>query len=184
MGDGFEQLQKTLATKAPKGFHWDSSRYPDETHSSTVLRAHYAGLRTVFADWQAPVSSDNGFPVGGMAGVEKHYHDLSERYGCAIQAPESLINQLGYRLMGDKKLDEAIAAFQRNVELYPGSANVYDSLGEGYENAGKLDLAIQNIEKAIAKGTGTGDPDLDQYKAHLKSVEAAKAAAEKAAGPK
>ncbi|HEY6369450.1 MAG TPA: alpha/beta hydrolase-fold protein [Candidatus Sulfotelmatobacter sp.] len=52
MGDGFEQLQKMLTTKAPQGFHWDSARYPDEDHGSTVLRAHYAGLRTIFSDWQ------------------------------------------------------------------------------------------------------------------------------------
>jgi hypothetical protein len=184
MGEGFEQLQKTLKAKAPKGFHWDSARYPDETHGSTVLLAHYAGLRTVFADWQMPVNAGDGSPEGGLAGVEKHYHDLSERYGCAMRPPESLVNQLGYQLMGQKKLDEAIRAFQRNVELYPDSANVYDSLGEGYENAGKLDVAIQNIEKAVAQGGVIGDPNLDLYKEHLKRVQAIKAAADKATGPK
>jgi tetratricopeptide (TPR) repeat protein len=82
--------------------------------------------------------------------------------------------------MGQKKLDEAIRAFQRNVELYPDSANVYDSLGDGYESSGKLDLAIQNVEKAVAQGTLIGDPNLDLYKEHLKRVQAAKAAADKA----
>ena len=62
--------------------------------------------------------------------------------------------------------------FQRNVELYPGSANVYDSLGEGYENAGKLDLASQSFQKAIDVGTKTGDPGLDSFKDHLKRVTA------------
>lgn len=180
MGEGFEQLQKTLKTKAPKDFHWDSARYPDETHGSTVLLAHYAGLRTVFADWQMPVNAQGGGPEGGMAGIEKHYGDLTERYGCAVLPPENLLNQFGYGLMGQKKLDEAISVFQRNVELYPDSANVYDSLGEGYENAGKLDMGIQNIEKAIAKGTAIGDPNLDLYKEHLKRVQAAKAVADKA----
>jgi predicted alpha/beta superfamily hydrolase len=177
MGEGFEQLQKTLKGKAPKDFHWDSARYRDETHGSTVLLAHYAGLRIVFADWQMPVDAYNGSPEGGMAGIEKHYHDLSERYGCAVRPPENLLNQFGYGLMGRKKLDEALSVFQHNVELYPDSANVYDSLGEGYENAGKLDVAIQNIEKAIAVGSEARDPSLDQYKEHLKRVQAAKAAA-------
>jgi tetratricopeptide (TPR) repeat protein len=81
--------------------------------------------------------------------------------------------------MGQKKPDEAIRAFQRNVELYPGSANVYDSLGDGYENAGKLDLAIQNVEKAVAQVSQISDPNLDLYKEHLKRVQAAKAAADK-----
>jgi predicted alpha/beta superfamily hydrolase len=179
MGEGFELLQKTLAAKAPKEFHWDSARYRDETHGSTVLLAHYAGLRTVFADWQMPVNAESGDPEGGLAGVEKHYHDLSEHYGCAVRPPESLVNQLGYQLMGQKKLEEAIRAFQRNVELYPDSANVYDSLGDGYENAGKLDLAIQNVEKAVAQGVLIGDPNLDLYKEHLKRLQAVKAGANK-----
>lgn len=177
MGDGFDQLNRTLKAKAPKDFHWGSQRYPDETHGSTVLLAHYAGLRTVFADWQMPADAVTGAPEGGLAGVEKHYREVSERYCYTVSPPENLLNQLGYGLMGQKKLDEAIRAFQRNVELYPGSANVYDSLGEGYENAGKLDLAIQNIEKAVAMGSETRDPSLDQFKDHLKRVQAAKAAA-------
>jgi uncharacterized protein len=171
MQDGFEQLQKTLTAKAPKDFRWDSARYPDETHGSTVLRAHYAGLRMVFADWPMPRDS-TGMPQGGMAGLEKHYRELSQRYGYHIELPENAVNGLGYQLMGAKKFDEAIAVFQRNVELYPGSANVYDSLGEGYENAGKLDLATQSFQKAIDVGAKTGDPGLDSFKDHLKRVTA------------
>jgi hypothetical protein len=184
MQDGFEQLQKTLSARAPKDFRWDSARYPDETHGSTVLRAHYAGLRMVFADWPMPRDS-TGMPQGGMAGLEKHYRELSQRYGYHIELPENAVNGLGYQLMGAKKFDEAIAVFQRNVELYPGSANVYDSLGEGYENAGKLDLATQSFQKAIDVGTKTGDPGLDSFKDHLKRVTAkTSAAADKSNGHK
>src|SRR5262249_10254105 len=146
----------------------------DETHGSTVLLAHYAGLKTVFADWQLPVGA-NGGPEGGLDGIENHYRQLSKRYCSTIQPPENLLNQLGYGLMGQKKLGEAIRVFERNVELYPKSANVYDSLGEGYENAGKLELAMQNIEKAIAMGSEIHDPNLDQFKDHLKRVQLAKA---------
>jgi predicted alpha/beta superfamily hydrolase len=184
MGQAFDQLRQSLTAKAPKDFHWDSARYPDEDHGSTVLRAHYAGLRTVFAGWQVPADPDNGLPGGGLAGVEKHYHDLSQQYGCPVVVPENVLNRLGYQLMESKKVDEAIAAFQRNVELYPGSANVYDSLGDGYEAAGKLDRATQNVQKAVAVGTKTGDQNLGQYQAHLKRVVASKAAADKAAAAK
>jgi uncharacterized protein len=184
MGQAFDHLRESLTAKAPKDFHWDSARYPDEDHGSTVLRAHYAGLRTVFAGWQVPAEPDNGLPGGGLVGVEKHYHDLSQQYGCPVAAPETLLNRLGYQLLQLKKTDEAIATFQRNVELYPGSANVYDSLGDGYEAAGKLDRAIQNVEKAVAVGTKIGDQNLDLYQAHLKRVVAAKAASDKAASPK
>ena len=172
---GFEDLRKTLRRRAPEKFHWDSARYLDEDHGSTVLRAHYAGLRTIFADWQVSQDADTGLPAGGLNGVERHYRELSQRYGYQVAVPENLLNNLGYQFMGMKRLDEAIAVFQRNVELYPGSANVYDSLGEGLETAGKFDLATQRFQKAIEVGTMTDDPNLGQYKDHLKRVTAEKA---------
>ena len=185
MGDGFEQLQKTLTEHAPKGFRWDSARYRDEDHGSTVLRAHYAGLRTIFADWQMPADPNDGMPVGGISGVEQHYRDLSQRYGYAIPIPENILNNLGYRYLAMKKFDEAIAVFQKNVSLYPGSANVYDSIGEAYETAGKFDLAKENFKKAVEVGTTTSDGNLDQFKNHVKRVEAeSKAASEKSSGHK
>ena len=183
MQAGFDGLNKTLTTKAPKDFRWESARFPDENHGSTVLRAHYAALRSIFGGWEMP--RDKGMFIGGMTGIEQHYRELSQRYGYTVPVPENLINSLGYRLMGDKKFDEAVAAFQRNVELYPGSANVYDSLADGYESTGKLDLALRNCEKAVEVGTKTNDRSLDQFKDHLKRAqEGVKAAGAKAAGQK
>jgi len=169
MGENFEQFRKTLSAGAPKGLIWDSALYPDEDHGSTVLRAHYAGLRTVFSDWQAP-ADENGFPTGGLAGLQQHYQKLSDRFGYRILVPEPTLNILGYQLMGAKKLDEAIAAFKQNVELYPGSANVYDSLGEGLEAAGKFDSATQNFQKAIEMATTNNDGALPEFKRHLERV--------------
>ena len=42
--------------------------------------------------------------------------------------------------------------FLRNlsIELYPNSANCYDSLAECYWKSGELDLAIKNYERALA----------------------------------
>jgi len=172
MGDAFNQLQKALSKKAPKGLHWDSARYPDETHGSTVLRAHYAGLRTIFSDWPMPTDPTNGIPIGGLAGVESHYHEISQRYGYPVNPPENLLNNLGYQLVATKKYDEAFATFQRNIALYPASANVYDSLGEGYESAGKFDLAKDQFQKAIETGARNSDPNLEIYKEHLQRVTA------------
>lgn len=184
MGDGFEQLQKALTERAPKGFHWDSARYRDEDHGSTVLRAHYAGLRTIFADWQMPRDPDDGAPVGGLSGVEKHYAELSQRYGYTIPIPENVLNNMGYGFLGRKRFDDAIAIFQRNVQLYPESANVCDSLGEGYEAAGKFDLASQQFRKAVEMGTKSGDPNLPQYNEHVKRAAAEAKTPSKAAAPK
>jgi len=117
-------------------------------------------------NWQVP-RDENGLPGGGLVGLQQHFQKLSERFGYHIPVPENTMNNLGYQLMGAKKLDEAIAVFKQNVELYPGSANVYDSLGEGLEAAGKFDSATQNFQKAIEMATKNNDGALPEFKKAL-----------------
>lgn len=73
---------------------------------------------------------------------------------------ESNLNQMGYELMGQNKLKEAIVVFRLNTELYPNSWNVYDSLGEAYAGSGDKELAIENYKKSLQlnpKNTGAVD---------------------------
>ena len=62
---------------------------------------------------------------------------------------ETELNQLGYQLLQMKKVTEAIEIFKLNAEMYPQSANAYDSLGEGYMVHGDKDLAIANYQKSL-----------------------------------
>lgn len=62
---------------------------------------------------------------------------------------ENQLNALGYQLLGMKKVREAIEIFNLNVESYPQSANVYDSLGEAYMMNGDKELAIRSYQKAV-----------------------------------
>ena len=183
MNEAFEQLQKTVSDHRPKGFVVQSARYPEEPHSETELLTHYAALRLIFSGWPMPTDPKTHLPIGGLAGVEKHYRDLSQRFGFKVSA-EQAINSLGYSLLGSKKIDEAMAAFERNVELYPDSANAYDSLADGFSAEGKPDQAMQNVQKAVAVATQAGDPLLPAFKRHLESLEAANKAATSKAGPK
>ncbi len=62
---------------------------------------------------------------------------------------EIQLNDLGYRLLNTKRVKEAIEIFKLNVETYPQSANVYDSLGEAYMINGDKELAIKNYQRAV-----------------------------------
>jgi tetratricopeptide (TPR) repeat protein len=62
---------------------------------------------------------------------------------------EPLMTRLGYELMAMKRFDQAIGIFKLNVDAFPQSANVYDSLGEAYMTSGNRELAILNYEKAL-----------------------------------
>jgi len=66
-----------------------------------------------------------------------------ERFaGKADLPPELEINRLGYDLMNRGRLDAAIRVFQFNVQAYPQAWNTYDSLAEGYMEAGDYLTAV------------------------------------------
>ncbi|HEX8558377.1 MAG TPA: alpha/beta hydrolase-fold protein [Pyrinomonadaceae bacterium] len=172
IGDAFGLFKEVLQKQQAKGFVWEAARYDDEDHGSVVLRSHYAGLRKAFDGWQFPRDPATGAVAGGLRGVEEHYRKLSERLGYAVSPPEALLNQVGYQLLAQGSAEEAVAAFKLNVERYPGSANVYDSLGEAYERAGKPELALPNYEKAYALARQTADPNVNVFKTNFDRVSA------------
>ncbi|MEP7343163.1 MAG: hypothetical protein ABI977_35890, partial [Acidobacteriota bacterium] len=175
MGTGFDRLKKVFAKQAPKHFVWDAMLMEDEDHGSIVLRSHYAGLRKIFDGWRVP----DAVAANGLNAVEEHYKKLSAKFGYAVLPPEALMNQLGYQLFAAGKREDAIAAFKSNIERYPNSANVYDSLAETYEKSGRLDLAKTNYEKAVQLGQKNNDPNLQVYKTNFDRVnEALKKSAE------
>jgi cytosine/adenosine deaminase-related metal-dependent hydrolase len=64
--------------------------------------------------------------------------------------PESFLNSMGYRMIAAQKLDDAIAIFTLNTELYPDSWNAYDSLGEAYVDKKEYGLAVVNYRRSLA----------------------------------
>jgi tetratricopeptide (TPR) repeat protein len=82
-----------------------------------------------------------------QAAIEKFHQIIgdSNSYYC----DEREINRLGYSLLNQFKIAEAIAVFKLNTELYPDSWNVWDSLGEGYIYADNKELAVQSYQKSL-----------------------------------
>jgi hypothetical protein len=62
---------------------------------------------------------------------------------------ETETNAFGYRLLQAGRVKDAVEVFRLNVEDYPKSANVYDSLGEALAVAGLREEAIKNYERAL-----------------------------------
>ena len=181
IGDAFDLFRQALAKTQIKGFAWEAQQLADEDHGSVVLRSHYLGLRKVYDGWQMPRNAATGAVAGGLKGAEEHYQKLTQKFGYSIPVPEGLINQIGYQYLQGGQSDEAIATFKSNVERYPESANVYDSLAEAYEKSGRLDLATPLYEKAQSLGQKNNDPNTAIYgtnftraKEKLAQAEAAK----------
>jgi CubicO group peptidase (beta-lactamase class C family) len=79
----------------------------------------------------------------------QRYAELKKTPSAEYAIAEQTLNTVGYVLLYSGHEQEAIAVFQRNVQEYPESGNVYDSLGEAYMKAGQKELAIQNYEKSL-----------------------------------
>jgi len=85
--------------------------------------------------------------------------------GSDIYFDEASINAVGYYLMNLEKIHEAIEVFKLNVEVFPQSSNVYDSLGEAYMKSGEKQNAIINYKKSLEL-----NPDNNNAKEMLKKL--------------
>lgn len=175
MQAGFDRLRDVLETHAGKGLRWDLVKMQDEDHGSVVLRSHYDAFAKIFDGWRLRRNTDGTFD-GGVKAVEAHYAKLSNRLGLTITPPEATINLLGYAELGRRRWDAAIEYFQANVRNYPGSPNVYDSLGEGLEAAGRRDEALAQYEEAVRRGEATSDPLLQAFRQHRDALRTSLAA--------
>jgi predicted alpha/beta superfamily hydrolase len=176
-----DRLEQELEETSIEGFSWRVMRMPDETHGTMPLRAHYWGLRFVFEGWPLPPNPETGAFDGGLDEIKAHFAGLSTHYGYVVMPGEQMINQQGYRLLGREDFDSAIAVFSYNVELYPESANVYDSLGEALESAGRLDEALASYSAAVKNANTLGDDRIAIFTANR---DRAKALVEQAKEPK
>jgi tetratricopeptide (TPR) repeat protein len=143
-------LAGILETSAPESFRWNWTHMPEEDHGSIPHRSTYDALEWTFDGWNMPDAFMVAMEEGreGWPRIEAHYSMLSERFGFDVKIPEGFVNQVGYGLLGMGRADDAILAFELNVELYPGSANVYDSLGDGLDAACQWEEARENYARA------------------------------------
>ena len=87
--------------------------------------------------------------VGQVSKAVEAYREIKKATPDNVVVAEDRLNSLGYRFLREKKMAEALAYFKLNVEFYPNSFNVYDSLGDAYMANGEKELAIANFKKSL-----------------------------------
>ena len=65
---------------------------------------------------------------------------------------------LGYCHLGAQEYDEALAAFQKLIEIDPDNPNSYDSMAEGCFQKGDTTMAIQFYQKSLATDSSFTNP--------------------------
>jgi hypothetical protein len=169
---GFRSLRELARASGADGFEATFREYPDDDHGSLVLAAHHDGLRALFADWVLPRDLQTGFPRGTAEEIAAQYTKLSKTVGFPVVPAERIVNLAGYGRLAERKVPQALAIFEMNAKNYPESANVWDSLGDGLEAAGRLDDAKTAVLKAVALGERNKDPFLPAFRQHLDKLNA------------
>lgn len=68
----------------------------------------------------------------------------------AFVLKEDDLNAWGYKLMEQSQPQQAVAVLKLAAELYPNSANAYDSLAEAFQNNGDRQRALENYRRSLS----------------------------------
>ena len=162
-----EEFSTNVLEKSKEAIDFNYEKMESEDHASIPYITLFNGLRFIFSEWRLP----NEKFAQGMDSIDTHYKYISAKYGFEIKTPEYVINNLGYQYLRNNDIEKAIEVFKENTKRYPESANVYDSLGEAYENNNQLVLAKNNYQKAVDLGMKNNDPNALIYQKNLKRVQ-------------
>jgi len=76
------------------------------------------------------------------------------------------VNRLGYALLREDRLPDAIEVLRLNTSRFPASFNTHDSLGEALMRAGRLEEAAASYRRAVEL-----DPTSDHSRRMLEQLQ-------------
>lgn len=134
--------------------HFGWKYYRDDDHGSVPLITEYDALRFLFP-WYGLSDLDDLFNADSTATTEElldtinsHYKNVSHHFGYEVLPPEGFINALGYDFLTTKP-DLAFSMFNLNIQNFPNSSNVFDSMGDYYLAQADTLNAIESFAKAV-----------------------------------
>ena len=162
-----DTLAAAFRARGNTPLRWDTVSYAHESHDSVVIKSYYDALRMVFARWSPPRDPQTNLLQVSLADLKAHYAAFGDQLGDTQRPPEEIVNELGYQFLNIKDLDRSLEAFRFNAELYPRRANVWDSLADALEAAGKADEARASCRRAISLAEANSDSRLERFRNHL-----------------
>ncbi|PWB74468.1 MAG: hypothetical protein C3F15_07855 [Holophagae bacterium] len=144
-GESFDQVQAEYQL---------ATRFPDLVTSPGFAQArHYSTVTEIWSEVTGQLAAasvlseliDQGSDEAAIRAVIDDRSSASPKYFFI----ENDINGYGYFFLQQDKVEQAITMFRINVELFPESWNVYDSLGEALLRAGSTDEAVAMYERSL-----------------------------------
>jgi predicted alpha/beta superfamily hydrolase len=144
-------LKKYFENNKQNGLKFQSKYYNEDSHGSVPLITEYDALHFIF-DFYPLKLSFKEFTDSSPSLVNKfetHFSNVSKKMGYNIKPSEDQMNGMGYQALGSKQFKKAERFFKYNIDNYPESFNVYDSMGDYYDAIGDKPNTIKFFEKAL-----------------------------------
>jgi len=124
------------------GYNFFPAQYQMVNHIAAIIDKNLTDDYSI-----AEESIINEFAKPNNPTAEKNYYSIKSK------DPqwnfEDTLNTIGYILLRNSRINEAVKVFALNVKENPQSANAFDSLGEGYFLIKNYNLAIENYKKSL-----------------------------------
>jgi tetratricopeptide (TPR) repeat protein len=93
---------------------------------------------------------------------------IAENWAAVDDQP---LNTIGYLFLQEDQFDRARRYFERNAELHPRVANVFDSLGEACERQGDIEAARRHYTRAAEIARESEDRLQSFYESRLSNLD-------------
>lgn len=158
--DPTDEMKKLLDEISPDDFEWKFEIIENDIH--VPLASLNNGLLALFPDYMA----SDSLKKKGLAAVDQHYRNLSQKYGYLIEAPEEVLFNMAYNLKQEKKFQESISSFKVLLERFPFSVRGAFFLGETFRETGDVNSAKEMYRKTLEL-----NPEFNAAKDRLKELE-------------
>ena len=148
---------RTVEAVAVNGYWTDASLL---TEKRTELLANYAAMRK--AQSQIELALQDGSEASVVPGIRDGYADDP----AMLAMIENQLNIAGYSFIGDDNLARARAVFRLNTEVFPDSANTWDSYAESFFMVDDYPNAEKYYRRALQ-----ADPDFANAERMLSRIE-------------
>lgn len=152
------QFVNSLDRKKDNGLLFKWKYYENDDHGSVPFIAEYDAFRFLFSwyklnevnDFYSENSTLNPKDVLNL--INSHYSNISDKFGYEVIPPENFINSIGNGFMYNDMPKKAYALLNLNIENYPKSADVFESMGDYYLFQSDTLNAIKEFKKGLGIG--------------------------------
>jgi len=146
----FPTFVRNLNSRGYQNLKFESHELEGKSHDIIALSEGLGlGLQHLFIRKDITEKLLEVLHTKGVKATVEVYRKMKEEQFDEYDFRERRLNELGYYLIEQGRVEESIEIFKLNAEAYPKSYNVYDSLGESYFLHKNYEMALLNYRKSL-----------------------------------